>query len=65
MSKKKISLIPTNKIKLAILNGKTLVFEDEDILGFVESKVTEFGNSAKVNFFGEYIGKKVYVVVCK
>ena len=65
MSKKRINLIPANKVKLVIFNGKKLIFQDNDILGFVESKVTEFGNSAKVNFFGDYIGKRVYVVICK
>lgn len=37
----------------------------EGILGFIERRVTPFGNGAKVDCPKEYIGKKVYLVVLK
>jgi len=37
----------------------------EGILGFIERRVTSFGNGAKVDCPKEYIGKKVYLVILK
>ncbi len=65
MSRKKVELEPADKIQVIIHNNQKLVFEDKNILGFVEGKVAPFGNSAKINFSKEYIKCKVYVVVCK
>ena len=36
-----------------------------DIAGFVERKVTKFGNSAKVSCPKEYLGRTVYLVIAK
>jgi putative transposon-encoded protein len=49
------------KIKL---EKDKLVLSDE-IVGFIEKRVTSFGNGAKVDCPKEYMGKRVYLVVCK
>jgi len=49
--------------KLDFVNRTTL--KVENIEGFMVRKVTRFGTGAKVDCFKEYIGKMVYVVVCK
>jgi len=35
------------------------------IVGFLEKKVTTFGNGAKVDCPKEFIGKRVYLIICK
>lgn len=35
------------------------------ILGFIEKTVTPFGTGAKVDCPKEYVGKKVYLIICK
>ena len=35
------------------------------IFGFLEKKVTAFGNGAKVDCPKEYIGKRVFLVICR
>jgi len=35
------------------------------IAGFLERKVTPFGNGAKVDCQKEFIGKRVYLIICK
>ncbi len=35
------------------------------ILGFLERRVTPFGNGAKVDCQKEFIGKRVYLIICK
>ena len=35
------------------------------IVGFIERKVTPFGNGAKVNCPKEYLGKRVYLLILK
>ena len=47
------------------LNKGRLVLEEDEILGFLERRVTPFGNSAKVDCPKKYIGKRVYLGVCK
>ncbi len=64
MSKKKLHLEPAESMELIIRNKGELVFEKE-IIGFIQGKVSEFGNSAKINFTKDYFNNKVYVVVCK
>jgi len=49
------------KIKL---EKSRLVLQDE-ILGFIEKKVTPFGTSAKVDCPKQYIGKRAYLIICK
>ena len=44
--------------------GKLVLVEDE-VLGFLERRVTPFGNSAKVDCPKRFIGKRVYLVVCR
>lgn len=47
------------------LNKGRLVLQEDEVLGFIEKRVTRFGNSAKVDCPKEYIGKRAYIVVCK
>jgi len=35
------------------------------IIGFLERKVTPFGNGAKVDCQKEFIGKRVYLIICR
>lgn len=46
------------------LKQKQLNLSDE-IIGFFEKKVTRFGNGAKIDCPKEFLGKRVYVVICK
>jgi len=46
------------------LKGKKLDLSDE-ILGFFEKRVTRFGNGAKIDCPKEFLGKRVYVVICE
>jgi len=47
------------------LNKGRLMLQEDEVLGFIEKRVTRFGNSAKVDCPKEYIGKRAYIVVCK
>jgi len=47
------------------LNEGGLQLHEDEILGFIEKKVTPFGNSAKVDCPKEYIGKRAYLVICR
>ena len=49
------------KVKIETKN-KLIV---EDIEGFYKKKVTQFGNSAKVDCPREHLGKEVYLVIVK
>ena len=35
------------------------------IVGFLERRVTPFGNGAKVDCPKEFTGKRVYLIICK
>jgi len=37
----------------------------DEVVGFFERNVTRFGNGAKIDCPKEYLGKRVYVIVCK
>jgi putative transposon-encoded protein len=37
----------------------------DKVLGFLERTVTPFGTSAKVDCPRKFIGKRVYLIVCK
>ena len=37
----------------------------DEVIGFIEKKVTPFGNSAKVDCPKEHIGKRAYLIICK
>lgn len=47
------------------LKNETLTLEEKDVLGFLEREVTPFGNSAKIDCPKKFVGKRVYVIVCK
>jgi len=49
--------------KIEVKHGR-LVLRDE-ILGFFEKVVTPFGTGAKIDCSKEFLGKRVYVVICK
>ncbi len=50
---RKIPIISTNEIKV------------NNIIGYLEKKVTKFGTGAKIDIPKEYLGKKVIILVCK
>ena len=37
----------------------------DEVIGFLERRVTRFGNGAKVDCPKEFLGKRVYLVVCR
>jgi putative transposon-encoded protein len=47
-----------------VLSKESLILTQE-IDGFIQKKVTPFGTGAKVDCPKEYIGRTVYLVVCK
>jgi putative transposon-encoded protein len=49
------------KIKL---HKGNFTLEDE-VIGFIEKSVTKFGSGAKVDCPKKYLGKRVYILVCK
>ena len=49
--------------RIEIDQGK-LVLAD-DVIGFFQKTVTRFGTGAKVDCPKEYLGKTVYLVVCR
>ena len=50
--------------KVVLDRGKLTLVEDQ-ILGFLDRRVTPFGNSAKVDCPKEHIGRRAYLIVCK
>jgi len=38
---------------------------EREVVGFFEKHVTKFGNGAKIDCPKEYLGKPVYVLVCR
>lgn len=50
-------------MRLVEINKGKIVLSDE-IIGFFQKTVTKFGTGAKVDCPKEYLGKKVYIVVC-
>ncbi|MBU7033249.1 MAG: DUF2080 family transposase-associated protein [Theionarchaea archaeon] len=38
---------------------------EDEVIGFLEKRVTPFGTGAKIDCPKEYLGKRVYVLVCK
>lgn len=49
--------------RIEINKGKLLL--TEDVIGFFQKTVTKFGTGAKVDCPKEYLGKTVYLVICK
>jgi putative transposon-encoded protein len=50
--------------KVILSRGKLTLVEDQ-ILGFLDRKVTPFGNSAKVDCPKEHIGRRAYLIIVK
>ncbi len=46
------------------LKQERLHLQDE-VDGFLEKVVTKFGNGAKIDCPKEFLGRRVYVIVCK
>ena len=46
------------------LHKGNFILEDE-VIGFIEKGVTKFGSGAKVDCPRKYLGKRVYILVCK
>lgn len=59
----RISMDIPHMRKISVIQGK-ISFSD-NVVGFIEKKVTPFGNSAKVDCPKEFIGKRVYLIICK
>ena len=51
-------------MRRVLVNKGKLKLED-NIIGFLEKKVTPYGTGAKVDCLKEYIGKTAYVIICK
>jgi putative transposon-encoded protein len=51
-------------MKTITLQKGQLSLRDE-VEGFLERRVTKFGNSAKVDCPKAFLGRRVYLVVCK
>ncbi len=49
--------------KIKVNKGKLIL--TEGVVGFFRKTVTKFGTGAKVDCPKEFLGKQVYVVVCK
>ncbi len=52
-------------MRVITLEQGKLQLQENEILGFIEKRVTPFGNSAKVDCPKKYIGKRVYLIICK
>jgi putative transposon-encoded protein len=51
-------------MRIVKLKKGNFTLEDE-VIGFLEKRVTKFGTGAKIDCPKEYLGKRVYVLVCK
>lgn len=51
-------------MRKVVLERGTLTLVEDQILGFLDRRVTPFGNSAKVDCPKRYIGKRAYLIVC-
>ena len=49
--------------KLVLTRGRLVL--SEEIEGFIRKKVTPFGTGAKVDCPKKFLGRTVYLVVCK
>jgi len=52
-------------MRVITLEKGRLHLQEDEILGFIEKRVTPFGNSAKVDCPKRYIGKRAYLVICR
>lgn len=53
--------MPMKKVRLKIKTEITV----KGVVGFIIKRVTPFGTGAKVDCPKEYIGRRVYLIVCK
>ena len=51
-------------MRRVIIDKGKLTLNDE-VIGFLEKKVTPYGTGAKVDCLKEYIGNPAYVIICK
>ena len=51
-------------MRIVKLNKGNFTMEDE-VIGFLEKRVTKFGTGAKIDCPKKYLGKRVYVLVLK
>lgn len=51
-------------MKRVLINKGKLELKDE-VVGFLEKKVTPYGTGAKVDCLKEHIGKRAYIIICK
>ena len=51
-------------MKRVLVNKGRLELKD-DVIGFLEKKVTPYGTGAKVDCLKEYLGSTAYVIICK
>ena len=49
--------------KIKVSKGK--LYLSEKVIGFIEKRVTPFGSGAKVDCLKKFIGKRVYIIICK
>ena len=47
-----------------MITAKTKITVSE-VEGFIKKKVTAFGNGAKVDCPKEYLGRTVYLIICR
>ena len=51
--------------RVITLSKGRLVLREDEVLGFIEKRVTPFGNGAKVDCPKEHIGRRAYLIVVK
>lgn len=51
-------------MRLVELKSGNLVLKDK-VTGFIEKRVTRYGNGAKVDCPKKFLGKRVYLLVCE
>jgi len=52
-------------MRKVVLKRETLTLVEDQILGFLDRRVTPFGNSAKVDCPKEHIGRRAYLIIVK
>jgi len=52
-------------MRKVVLKGGALTLVEDQILGFLDRRVTPFGNSAKVDCPKEHIGRRAYLIIVK
>lgn len=51
-------------MRYVTINKGKLILKDE-VIGFMEKKVTPYGTGAKVDCIKEYLDYPVYLIICK